>query len=107
MGSEERQRLAAPAGNADPLASAAKADRRLALVAAAYRRIATDGFEGLRTRDVARAVGVNIATLHYYFPTKEDLIRSVIGHAMSRFQTTLAAAGTAADRLRAQLQGLR
>ena len=54
-------------------------DRRRALVAAAYTRIANEGFEGLRTRDVAADVGVNIATLHYYFPTKEALIRGVIG----------------------------
>ena len=76
-------------------------------MAATYRAIAEGGFEGLRTRDVANAVGVNVATLHYYFPTKEDLIRSVIGHAMTRFQTTLAATGTAADRLRAHFDGLR
>jgi AcrR family transcriptional regulator len=106
MGSEERRRLAAPAGNADPLASAGKADRRLALVAAAYRRIATDGFEGLRTRDVARAVGVNIATLHYYFPTKEALIRSVIGHAMQRFTETMPGDGSPVDQLRGHLRAL-
>lgn len=81
--------------------------RREELILAAYRGIAEDGFEGLRTRDIANAVGVNIATLHYYFPSKEDLIRSVIGHAMSRFQTTMAADGPAAARLRAHFQGLR
>ena len=81
--------------------------RRDELVLATYREIAENGFEGLRTREVAKAVGVNIATLHYYFPSKEDLIRSVIGHAVSRFQSTLAARGTAAERLRAHFQGLR
>ena len=81
--------------------------RRDELVLATYREIADNGFEGLRTREVAKAVGVNIATLHYYFPSKEDLIRAVIGHAMSRFQSTLAAGGGAAERLRAHFQGLR
>ena len=38
--------------------------RRDELVLAAYREIAENGFEGLRTREVASAVGVNIATLH-------------------------------------------
>ena len=83
-----------------------KADRRRALVAAAYRRIATDGFEGLRTRDVAADVGVNIATLHYYFPTKEALIRSVIGHAMERFIDTMPGDGTPVDQLRGHLRAL-
>ncbi len=81
--------------------------RRDELVAAAYREIAESGFEGLRTREVAGAVGINVATLHYYFPTKEDLIRAVVGHAMSRFQSTLANEGTALERLRGHFRGLR
>jgi len=76
-------------------------------VRAAYEVIATRGFEGLRTREVAGAAGVNIATLHYYFPSKEDLIKGVVGYAMSRFQTTLASNGSAIQRLRAHIQGLR
>lgn len=83
-----------------------RSDRRRALVAAAYRRIATDGFEGLRTRDIASDVGVNIATLHYYFPTKEALIRAVIGHAISRFHDTMPGQGSALDQLRGHLRAL-
>jgi len=81
--------------------------KRDALVQAAYREIAANGFEGLRTREVAAAVGVNIATLHYYFPSKEDLIRGVVGHAMQRFQTTLPAKGEPDEQLRQHFQGLR
>jgi AcrR family transcriptional regulator len=81
-------------------------DRRRALVEAAYHRIATDGFEGLRTRDVAADVGVNIATLHYYFPTKEALIRGVIGHALKRFTDTLPGEGTPVVQLRGHLYAL-
>jgi AcrR family transcriptional regulator len=81
-------------------------ERRRALVAAAYARIAVAGFEGLRTRDVAADVGVNIATLHYYFPTKEGLIRAVIGHAIGRFQATMPAEGAAVDQLRGHLRAL-
>src|ERR1700722_8708217 len=51
--------------------------RRLALLEAAFEIIATAGFEGLRTRGVAERVGVNIATLHYYFPSKQDLIEGL------------------------------
>src|SRR6266849_10351720 len=81
--------------------------KRDALVQAAYRELATRGFEGLRTREVAAAVGVNIATLHYYFPHKEDLIRGVVGYAMGRFRGTLGGAGSAEDQLRAHFRGLR
>ena len=74
---------------------------------AAYREIAERGFEGLRTREVAAEVGVNIATLHYYFPTKESLIRAVLDHAMGRFRTTLAPHGSPADQLRNYLRATR
>jgi AcrR family transcriptional regulator len=83
-----------------------KGERRRALVAAAYQRIADEGFEGLRTRDVAADVGVNIATLHYYFPTKEALIRGVIGHAMQRFQATMPGEGSPVEQLRGHLRAL-
>jgi AcrR family transcriptional regulator len=84
-----------------------KADRREALVGAAYAQLARLGFEGLRTRDVAAEVGVNIATLHYYFPTKEALIRGVVGRAMRRFGSTLSGEGTPAEQLRDHLRGVR
>ncbi len=88
-------------------AGASKENRRQDLVLAAFNLIAERGFEGLRTRDVAAQVGVNIATLHYYFPTKEALIRAVVEHAMSRFQTTLAPHGSAEDQLRNHLRAVR
>jgi AcrR family transcriptional regulator len=83
------------------------ADRRQALVRAAFARIARDGFEGLRTRDVAADVGVNVATLHYYFPTKEALIRAVFGHAMHKFGATMPTTGSPAEQLRRHLTALR
>lgn len=54
-------------------------ERRTQIVEAAFARITKVGLEGLRTRDVAARVGINIATLHHYFPAKEDLIAAV-GH---------------------------
>jgi AcrR family transcriptional regulator len=84
-----------------------KEDRRQALVQAAFNQIAERGFEGLRTREVAAEVGVNIATLHYYFPTKEALIRGVVELAMQRFRSTLAPHGSSADQLRNHLRAVR
>jgi AcrR family transcriptional regulator len=82
-------------------------DRRHELVAAAYQQIARLGFEGLRTRDVAAAVGVNVATLHYYFPTKEALIGDVLKHAMQRFRSTMPAGGSPSDQLRNHFAGIK
>jgi AcrR family transcriptional regulator len=84
-----------------------KEDREQALVRAAFNQIAERGFEGLRTREVAAGVGLNIATLHYYYPTKEALIRGVVAHAMDRFRSTLAPHGSPADQLRNHLRAVR
>ena len=51
--------------------------RRLALLQAAFDVVAQAGFEGLRTRAVADRAGVNIATLHYYFPSKQKLVEGL------------------------------
>ena len=85
----------------------AEGGNRRALVMAAYNRIATDGFEGLRTRDVAADVGVNIGTLHYYFPSKEILIQAVVRHTNAKFAATLSGSGNAAERLHRHLEGVR
>jgi AcrR family transcriptional regulator len=93
-----------PAPDARP--GKVKEKRREELILAAFHQIAEHGFEGLRTRDVAAEVGVNIATLHYYFPTKESLIRGVVEHAMERFRTTLTPHGSSSDQLRNYLRAV-
>ncbi|WAS96152.1 TetR family transcriptional regulator [Nannocystis punicea] len=60
-------------------------ERRAALLAAAYATIADRGLEGLRTREVAARAGVNIATLHYHFGSKEALLVAVIAHVRDKF----------------------
>src|SRR5947207_7459247 len=95
-----------PAAVTDPIRSH-KEDRQQALGRAAFNQIAERGFGGLRTREVAAGVGLNIASLHYYFPTKEALIRGVVAHAMDRFRSTLAPHGSPADQLRNHLRAVR
>ena len=63
--------------------------QRDALIDAAYHLIAEGGFERLRTREVAARAGVNIATLHYYFATKEDLIRGVAERLFREVSSTI------------------
>ncbi len=60
-------------------------DRRSAIAAAARSIIAEKGFDRLRTRDIADAVGINIATLHYHVPTKEALIELVTASMRDEF----------------------
>jgi AcrR family transcriptional regulator len=50
-------------------------DRRSQILECTCSVIARDGAEGLRMAAVAREAGVSSALLHYYFATREDLIR--------------------------------
>ena len=61
--------------------------RRLLLMQTAFDVIAEAGFEGLRTRAVAARAGVNIATLHYYFPSKQDLVEGLAQFIGAKFVT--------------------
>jgi TetR/AcrR family transcriptional regulator, regulator of cefoperazone and chloramphenicol sensitivity len=61
--------------------------RRISLLRAAFDTIAEIGFEGLRTRIVAERAGVNIATLHYYFPAKQDLVEGLAEFIGAQFLT--------------------
>ena len=49
-------------------------ERRVQIARAARELIVERGFEGLRTRDIAERVGINVATLHYHVPSKEALV---------------------------------
>ncbi|AEJ38774.1 possible transcriptional regulator, TetR family, putative [Sulfobacillus acidophilus TPY] len=57
-----------------------------AILAAAFAVAVADGLDGLRTRAVADRAGVNIATLHYYFPHKEDLEQALLHWLLARFR---------------------
>lgn len=59
--------------------------RKSALLEATFDVIAEVGFEGLRTRAVAERAGVNIATLHYYFPSKQELIEGLAQFLGAKF----------------------
>jgi AcrR family transcriptional regulator len=79
--------------------------RRLALTRSAYEIVVERGLEGLRTRAVAERSGVNIATLHYYYPSKEMLVAGVVGYLGSLFarehaQPVVPSGHEALDRLR-------
>jgi AcrR family transcriptional regulator len=79
-------------------------DRRQNLILAAYKALTEHGFEGLRVREVAQTVGINPATLYYYFPNKEDLIDSVIAFVFDRLAVTADEnPGTPKDQLHAHL----
>ena len=82
--------------DAPPTAPAAtrresSADRRAAIAQAARDLIVEKGVEGLRTRDIADRVGINIATLHYHVPSKEALFGLVAAALRAEFVAQSAA----------------
>ena len=62
-------------------------DRKPELVRIAYKLIASKGFEGFRIRQVAAAAGIDNGTLHYHFPSKQELIRSVVDYLLEELRT--------------------
>jgi AcrR family transcriptional regulator len=71
--------------------------RRQDLLDAAFALVAERGLEGLRTRDVAARAGVNIATLHYYFGTKEALVEALHENVMHKFRVQAPSTGGARE----------
>lgn len=49
------------------------------------------GFNGFSYRDLAELVGVKTSSIHYYFPTKEDLVLEAVREYGARKQARLAA----------------
>ena len=96
---------------ADPSAFEVPRNQRSSeIVQTAYFLIAEKGFEGLRTREVADRIGINSATLHYYFSDKEALIQGVVEHLMAELQTpraSISPSASALERLRAEFSDIR
>lgn len=81
--------------------------RKDALVEAAFRRVAEQGFEGLRLRQVAEDVGIDHSTLHHHFATKQALILAVAAWTTRQFWRTAPEADDPARALHDHLDGLR
>ncbi|MEM0942656.1 MAG: helix-turn-helix domain-containing protein [Pseudomonadota bacterium] len=67
-------------------------DRRDAILDLAERLIRAHGYSGFSFREVADAVGIKSASVHYHFPTKPDLAAAVARRYRERFAEALAAA---------------
>ena len=60
--------------------------RRPDILKAAYDLMGIQGLESLHARTVAAELGINHATVHYYFPTRTDLLVGVAEYAHEQFQ---------------------
>lgn len=58
-----------------PLPSGELSRRKRAILEATLRLVAAQGAAAVRLRDVARAAGVSVGSLQYYFDSRDQLIR--------------------------------
>ena len=70
----------------------------------AERLAQTRGFNGFSYADIAGELGVTKASLHYHFPSKADLGRSLIERYSAAFASALAGIEQSGDPAYAQLQ---
>lgn len=59
-------------------------DTKARILAAAFRRLATDGYAALSVREIAKDAGVNHALINYHFRSKDQLVVEVLDAANRR-----------------------
>ena len=64
-------------------------DTAARILAEAQRLVQTRGFNGFSYADIAAALGLTKASLHYHFPSKADLGRRLIDHYREDFLAAL------------------
>ena len=77
-------------------------DTKSKILAAAFRRLASEGYAALSIREIARDAGVNHALINYHFRTKDHLVIAVLDEAnrrlLERQQQMYAAPGNFAQK---------
>lgn len=70
-----------------------------ALLNVAEDLVRTKGMDAVSFGDLAKALGIRNASVHYHFPTKADLALALIRQYAARFLDALPEEGTSAERL--------
>lgn len=81
-------------------------ETRREILRAAEAGFATSGYAGATTRQVAGRAGVNVATLHYHFGSKEGLYRAVLDAAAAGQVPAPPDSGPSAERLATFVESL-
>lgn len=59
------------------------------IVSAARKLFTQKGYEGTKTRDIAKEAGINLALLNYYFRSKEKLFEMIMEENMGQFMNVI------------------
>ncbi|WBU38053.1 TetR/AcrR family transcriptional regulator [Homoserinibacter sp. YIM 151385] len=95
-----RRELPAAAEEGEPMARIAPAERREELTRAALAVFLRDGIQGVTTRAVVQEAGMSLASLHYVFASRDELLRALVEQVVQR-ERGAALAGLPAARPRA------
>jgi AcrR family transcriptional regulator len=80
--------------------------RREQIIAAAHKVMIAQGVYHATTRKIAEAAGVNVATLHYHFANKEEILFSVLEGMASSYRATLASRFARPQKLKDRIRDL-
>ncbi|MBX3110815.1 MAG: TetR/AcrR family transcriptional regulator [Fimbriimonadaceae bacterium] len=72
--------------------------RRPDILKAAYDLMGVQGLESLTARNVAAELGINHATVHYYFPHREDLLAGIAEFTLDQLKRDRAKFHVGADK---------
>ncbi|MEM1434146.1 MAG: TetR/AcrR family transcriptional regulator [Pseudomonadota bacterium] len=81
-------------------------NRREQIEAAAVRAIKRGGLHSVSFRTLAEEVGVKSASVHYHFPTKDDLAKALVSDYTAQFQVELTEIGAKGNSLTYKLERL-
>lgn len=66
-----------------------KQNKRIEIMDIAENLMRSGGYNGFSFRDIAKLTGIKSASVHYHFPSKDDLCVAVIERYQSRFVSSL------------------
>ena len=59
------------------------------IISAARKLFTEKGYDAVKTRDIAKEAGINLALLNYYFRSKENLFEIIMKENMSQFMEVI------------------
>lgn len=96
MNEDSRQSAGASAARS-PGATKKGIETRARIIRGAIEAVESEGMESLTTRKIAARAGVQLATLHYYFDSKESLMLAVLEDLVSDMSTRYTSSVNSAD----------
>ena len=63
--------------------------QRVNIIKTAYRLFLEEGYDAVTTKQVAEACGIAHSLLHYYYPTKSDLLTDIVNTMVAKLHSYL------------------